>query len=191
MHHLLTGFREETPAQRLSLNFHIQTISILLSKFRVKKLNKTNIRSSVPDDLTAAKGIIDAVELFPSELLDDMFCANSNDPDRADFWLTFEDGTPVAIAYCAPEPMADGTWNLLLIAVHPDHQSEGIGAQIMSYVEEQLSAKGVRVLLVETSGTDDFNRTRGFYSKLGYNEEARIREYYGVGDDKIVFHKYL
>ena len=154
-------------------------------------MTKSSIRSSIPGDLSAAKGIIDAVQLFPSELLDGMFCADTNDPVQSEFWLTFDDGSPMAIAYCAPEAMADGTWNLLLLAVHPDRQSEGIGAQIMSYVETKLSAEGVRVLLVETSGTDEFNRTRAFYSKLGYNEEARIREYYGVGDDKIVFHKYL
>jgi len=154
-------------------------------------LNNTSIRFSISSDLTAAKGIIDGVELFPSELLDDMFCASSDDAEQTEFWLTFDDGSPVAIAYCAPEPMADGTWNLLLIAVHPDRQSEGIGAQIMSYVEAKLTAEGVRVLLVETSGTDNFIRTRNFYAQLGYSEEARIREYYGVGDDKIVFHKYV
>ena len=154
-------------------------------------MHKTSTRPSIHADLSAAKQIIDAVQLFPSELLDDMFCASSNDSAQSEFWLTFDDGSTVAIAYCAPEAMADGTWNLLLIAVHPDRQGEGIGTQVMSYVEEKLSSKGVRILLVETSGTDDFRRTRAFYSKLGYNEEARIREYYGVGDDKIVFHKYL
>ena len=154
-------------------------------------MTKTNIRSSIPSDLSAAKEIVDAVQLFPSELLDEMFCAGSDDPEQSEFWLTFDDGSPAAIAYCAQETMTDGTWNLLLIAVHPDRQSEGIGARIMTYVEDRLSAEDVRVLLVETSGTDDFIRTRAFYSKLGYNEEARIREYYGVGDDKIVFHKYL
>ncbi|MFK7856247.1 MAG: GNAT family N-acetyltransferase [Granulosicoccus sp.] len=154
-------------------------------------MNKSYIRPSIASDLFAAKGIVDAVELFPSELLDGMFCVNSDNPESTEFWLTFDDGSPAAIAYCAPEPMADGTWNLLLIAVHPDRQSEGIGSQIMSHAEEKLATEGVRVLLVETSGTDEFIRTRRFYSKLGYDEEARIREYYGVGDDKIVFHKFL
>lgn len=154
-------------------------------------MNKSYIRTSIASDLSAAKGIIDAVELFPPEMLDGMFCVNSDNPESTGFWLTFDDGSPVAIAYCAPEPMADGTWNLLLIAVNPNRQGEGIGAQIMLYAEEKLAAEGVRVLLVETSGTEDFNRTRNFYSQLGYIEEACIREYYGVGDDKIVFHKFL
>lgn len=154
-------------------------------------MNKSFIRPSITSDLSAAKAIIDAVDLFPSELLDDMFCVNSSEPESNEFWLTFDDGSPAAIAYCAPEPMADGTWNLLLIAVHPDRQSAGIGAQIISSIEEKLAKEGNRVLLVETSGTDDFIRARKFYSQLGFTEEARIREYYGVGDDKIVFHKFL
>ncbi|MFK8075680.1 MAG: GNAT family N-acetyltransferase [Granulosicoccus sp.] len=123
-------------------------------------MNKSLIRPSISSDLSAAKVIIDAVDLFPSELLDDMFCVNSSEAESKEFWLTFDDGSPAAIAYCAPEPMADGTWNLLLIAVHPDRQRAGIGAQIIRCIEEKLAKEGIRVLLVETSGTDDFIRAR-------------------------------
>jgi len=87
--------------------------------------------------------------------------------------------------------MTNGTWNLLLIAVHPEHQSQGIGKQLMLYVEHILRDLGVRVLLVETSGTPEFSRTRSFYEEIGYNKEACIRDYYDDGDDKIVFHKTL
>jgi ribosomal protein S18 acetylase RimI-like enzyme len=50
---------------------------------------------------------------------------------------------------------------------------------------------GGRVLLVETSGTPDFERTRAFYRKCGYEEEARIRDFYQAGADKIVYRKAL
>lgn len=154
-------------------------------------MNKQHIRYTEASDLPALKQIIDAVDLFPSELLDDMFSGGSKDSDQNEFWLTYDDGSSEAVAYCAPEPMTLGTWNLLLIAVHPDRQGEGIGAQLMSYVEEKLALAGARVLLVDTSGTEDFVRTRAFYSQLGYDEEARIREYYDVGDDKVTFRKTL
>lgn len=154
-------------------------------------MNNSNIRPSVSSDLPAAKAIIDAVELFPSALLDDMFLVDEDDSGQPDFWLSYDDGSPIAVAYCAPEAMTVGTWNLLLIAVHPDRQGTGIGAQLMSFVEAKLASEGARVLLVETSGTDDFVRTRAFYAQLGYDEEARIREYYDAGDDKIVFRKAL
>ena len=108
-----------------------------------------------------------------------------------EFWLTFDDKEPIAVAYCAPERMTQGTWNLLLIAVHPDKQSQGIGAAIMAHVEKMLTERGERVLLVETSGLDAFARTRSFYSRIGYDEEARIREFYQAGEDKVVFRKAL
>jgi hypothetical protein len=54
-----------------------------------------------------------------------------------------------------------------------------------------LRARGERVLLIETSGLGSFARTGVFYRKQGYDEEARIREFYGAGDDKIIFRKAL
>ena len=47
------------------------------------------------------------------------------------------------------------------------------------------------MLLIETSGLATFERTRAFYHALGYDEEARIREFYKAGDDKVVFRKAL
>jgi hypothetical protein len=52
-----------------------------------------------------------------------------------------------------------------------------------------LTERGERVLLVETAGTDDFDYVRSFYRQNGYEEDAQIREFYGV--DKIVFRKAL
>jgi len=46
-------------------------------------------------------------------------------------------------------------------------------------------------LLVETAGTPDYARTRGFYAKCGYEEEARVRDYYAAGVDMVLFRKTL
>jgi len=154
-------------------------------------MSNSNIRSSEQQDLKAIKAVIDATELFPSEYLDGMFSGNSESEAGQEFWLTYDDNGPQALAYCAPEQMTNGTWNLLLIAVHPDRQGEGIGRLLMSHVETLLRNLGVRVLLVETSGTDDFLKTRSFYEQIGYDNEACIRDYYDAGDDKIIFRKTL
>jgi ribosomal protein S18 acetylase RimI-like enzyme len=150
------------------------------------------IRPVTRDDVSALKRVIDGTGLFPSEMLDDML-AGYFDGDGAseEFWLTYDDGEPVAVAYCAPERLTSGTWNLYLIAVSPDRQGRGVGAALMRHVEELLAARGERLLLVETSGLPSFERTRAFYRKIGYVEEARIREFYQAGDDKIVFRKAL
>ena len=151
----------------------------------------TNIRPVTPNDITALKNVIDANDLFPSNMLDDMISDYFDNKNGSDLWFTYEDGEPIAIAYCAPEQMTEGTWNLYLIAVHPDYQGKGYGTSMLSYIEQILAGQGERVILVETSGLASFERTRSFYLQRGYEKEARIREFYQAGEDKIVFRKSL
>ena len=151
-----------------------------------------SIRPVASDDIAGLKAVIDANELFPSEMLDEMMSGYFKGSDSRDIWLTDEeDGEVVAIAYCAPERMTEGTWNLYLIAVHPKFQGQGRGTAMVSYIEKILAEKGERLLLVETSGLPEFERTQAFYRRCGYEEEARIRAFYQAGEDKVVFRKAL
>ena len=150
------------------------------------------IREIVHSDLPALAAIADATEIFPGETLDGMTAGFFAGDSAGDAWLTLEDdGRPVALAYYVPERMTDGTWNVLALAVHPGSQGRGHGSALMRHIEEKLAARGERVLLVETSGTPAFERTRAFYRGLDYGEEARIRDFYEAGDDKVVFRKAL
>jgi len=153
------------------------------------------IRSATPDDRKALIAIANAINLFsPQELeeLDGMLAEYFDGNLGSDhFWITYDDGEPVGVAYYAAEPYAYGTWNLYFIAVHPNRQGEGLGGKLLGYVEQILAKRGERLLLVETSGLPNFERTRAFYRKHGYEEEARIREFYKAGDDKIIFRKVL
>ena len=152
------------------------------------------IRPSTPDDTIALIAIADAIGFQPteldqlSEMLSDYFSGDSNS-DR--FWLTDDDNGPVGVAYCEAERMTNRTWNLQLIAIRPDRQGQGRGATLLRHVEQTLTARGERMLLVETSGLPEFERTRAFYRQCGYEEEARIRDFYATGDDKVVFRKVL
>lgn len=156
----------------------------------------SNIRAVQPNDIFSLKKVIDANDLFPSDMLDEMLSdyfddTNTNQEQSSDLWFTYEDDEPVAISYCAPEKMTAGTWNLYLIAVHPDYQGKGYGTSLLQHIEQVLAERGERLLLVETSGLDSFSPTRLFYQQRGYKEEARIREFYQAGEDKIVFRKLL
>ena len=155
----------------------------------------STIRPVTPADVPGLKAVIDETGLFPSALLDDMLAGYLGGQGSDDLWLTVaasgrEDGA-IAVAYVAPERMTSGTWNLYLIAVLPAYQSRGVGAGLVRRIEDTLAARGARVLLVETSGLPEFERTRAFYRTIGYDEEARIREFYAPGEDKVVFRKAL
>uniref|UniRef100_B8HZ14 GCN5-related N-acetyltransferase n=1 Tax=Cyanothece sp. (strain PCC 7425 / ATCC 29141) TaxID=395961 RepID=B8HZ14_CYAP4 len=160
------------------------------------------IRPSTSDDTIAIIALAEAIGFQLNELevlrklLVDYFGDNSNSNSLRDgqaerFWLADDedkDGV-VGVAYCEPERMTDQTWNLQLIAIRPDYQGQGRGGKLLHYVEETLKGRGGRMLLVETLAS--FDLARAFYTKCGYEEEARIRDFYAAGDDKVVFRKVL
>ncbi|MEM8720012.1 MAG: GNAT family N-acetyltransferase [Cyanobacteria bacterium P01_G01_bin.39] len=152
---------------------------------------ETCIRAVKFNDLPALKAVIDANQLFPSDMLEEMISDYFHNQDSNDYWFTYDDHKPVAIGYCAPEKMTEGTWNLYVIAVHPDLQGLGYGTSMMHHIEQKLAKNGARILLVETSGLESFEPTRQFYQKCGYEKEAQIREFYQAGEDKIIFRKSL
>ncbi|MBI3037439.1 GNAT family N-acetyltransferase [bacterium] len=73
----------------------------------------------------------------------------------------------------------------------PSLQREGTGKILMEWVESQVLAQKGRIIVVETSGRDLYKPTRSFYLKIGYHEEARIRDFYRPGDDRVIFTKIL
>jgi ribosomal protein S18 acetylase RimI-like enzyme len=151
-----------------------------------------NIRPTRSDDIPALQLVADGTELFPGELLPDMVSGFLGEGESHDVWLTCElAGKAEGFCYAVPEKLTDGTWNMLAIAVHPSQQGKGIGAAIVKHLEAALSERGQRVLIVDTSGTPEFRQTREFYRKNGYVEEARIRDFWAAGSDKVVFWKRL
>lgn len=57
---------------------------------------------------------------------------------------------------------------------------------MLNHVIDLLTRRGVRILIVVASGTDEFDDVRTFYCKSNFVEEARIREFYAAGVDKVV-----
>lgn len=149
-----------------------------------------HIRPLRRGDLGRLAYLVEENQMFPSDLLDEMTSAFF-DGDPSQRWLVFDDGQVDAACYFVPESFADSVWNLLMIAVDPQRHGKGLGTALMRHVEETLAKEAVRMLLVDTSGKDQFQRTRDFYEKLGYEREARIRDYWAKGDDKIMFRKVL
>lgn len=160
---------------------------------RAKQLITDNqLRAMLQNDLPAVKSIIDANEMFPSEYLDEM-TSEYFSGDSQEIWIVAENEKVgiVAVAFCSQERMTEGTWNLLMIAVRPDCQGIGVGKAMMQHIESQVKHQDARILLVETSGLPEYEKTREFYPKCGYKQVAVIPDYYEDGDDKVVFWRAL
>ena len=150
------------------------------------------IRPTLSDDIPALKLVLDETGLFPSDMLPDMLGDFLSGNGTESIWLTAEkDGDAIGFCFASHEALTEGTWNMLAIAVLPEKQGTGTGGAIVSALEKRLFDQGNRILIVDTSGADDFAQTRTFYRKNGYTEEARIRNFWAEGDDKVVFWKAL
>jgi ribosomal protein S18 acetylase RimI-like enzyme len=86
-------------------------------------------------------------------------------------------------------PFTRGSYDLYWIAVDPAAQGRGVGQALLAGVEVAVREGGGTLLLVDTAGKPGYLRTRAFYAEAGYVEEARIRDYYAPGDDRITFAK--
>ena len=121
------------------------------------------------------------------ELLDE---ALEGDDDYR-FLGAFDGDELVGYACFGPTPDTLGTFDLYWIAVDRTRQGTGIGTQLVTAVEQQLSAVGGRLIVVETSSRADYDATRGFYEARGYSKTATIPGYYAPDDDLVVYKKDL
>lgn len=150
------------------------------------------IRLVKREDVRGLKEVLDSSQLFPSEMLDNMISDYFENENTEDIWFTKTvDNLPIALGYCAPEKLTNGTYNLYALAVRKEAQGSGIGVEMIEFIEDFLRKKSARILLIETSSNPEFELTQKFYAKLGYHKEATIREFWGEGEDKLVFWKKL
>lgn len=138
--------------------------------------------------IIASSGQFDEDDLeFVRETLEEHLA----DPDSEALWYTAHEDEPVGVAYCIPEPLTSGTWNLLMLWLQSGLEGKGHGSALVKQLEEDLRERGGRLLIVETSGLDFFAAARAFYEKSDFNLEASIKDFYEPGDNKLVYTKSL
>ena len=130
----------------------------------------------------------DDAEMLAS-LLADHHAGRGGDGQR---WLVdVEDGEITGTVMYRPIEAADRAWDLTLIAVSADRQGAGVGQRLMAHVEQELWDEDQRTLVVQTSGLARFAPTRAFYRRLGYIERGRVPDFWGAGDEMVLFSKLL
>ena len=101
------------------------------------------------------------------------------------------DGLVQGYVLFAPTPMTEGVYDLYWIAVDPKRQGQGFGQLLLRFVENEVRRQAGRMLLIETSSKRSYAPTIRFYQQAGYREISRIKDFYRIEDDKVVFCKHL
>jgi ribosomal protein S18 acetylase RimI-like enzyme len=155
------------------------------------------IRPTTPGDtdtlveITRSTGVFKQMEIETlREVLDDYFALNHNHGHKC-LTVLDDDSRLVGFAYYAPTAMTEQSWHLYWIAIRAGVQARGLGATLLKAVEDGIRSHKGRVLFIETSSLPHYDKTRRFYIKQNYEQEAVLRDYYAAGDDMVVFRKLL
>jgi ribosomal protein S18 acetylase RimI-like enzyme len=114
-------------------------------------------------------------------------------PERDYFTLgAFTPGGDLVGYVCwGPTPCTRGTFDIYWIAVEQRAQSHGVGTMLVTEVERRLARENARLVIVETSSLPAYEATRTFYLRRGYDEVARVPDFYQPGDDRVIYAKRL
>jgi ribosomal protein S18 acetylase RimI-like enzyme len=153
------------------------------------------IRPMTLADRTAIAELIVSVENFNRSETDcalELVDIYLHDRKQSDYNVAVaqnSDANVQAYACWGPVPLTKGAFDLYWIATRPSSRGLGFGRALMNHVERHVMSVKGRLLVVETSSKDSYKKTVGFYHSLGYEETARIKDFYDIGDDKLIFVK--
>ena len=155
------------------------------------------IRKMISQDRDVVFDIITKTNMFTQAEIDvameliDIFLTKKEQQDYL-IYVAENKGKEVVGYVCyGPTPATEGTFDLYWIAVSPTMQGKGIGKELLSFTENYVLRQKGRLIIIETSSQSKYQPTQQFYVKNKYIIEARIKDFYRRGDDRLIFVKRL
>lgn len=144
------------------------------------------------DDLAKIRRIVESTDFFNKEEVDvavELVEERLEKGTKSGYEFIFADLNDKMIGYgCFGKIHGTiSSYDLYWIAVEKDFQRYGLGKAILKKCEEKIKEMGGERVYIETSGTEKYTPTRGFYENYGYKLEARLKDFYNDGDDKVIY----
>ncbi len=155
------------------------------------------IRKLANKDREKIKKILIETEMFTDEEINvaieliDEFLSKGEESGYEIYSSVDDNDEAVGYICFGKRPLTLATFDIYWIAVEPTLQGNGIGKSLMKFAEQKIKEEGGSLILVETSSQDKYQKTRLFYISCGYQEVARIKNFYKLNDDLIIFAKYI
>ncbi|MFI5252660.1 MAG: GNAT family N-acetyltransferase [Bacteroidota bacterium] len=158
-------------------------------QYTIRKLREEDVPRL--ENILRLTGVFTEEEISVALELMDIFLHDPGQDDYDIYSSLDENGEAQGYVCIGPTPMTNGTYDLYWIAVDPRRHHRGIGKQLQLFTEELVRSRGGRLIIAETSSMPKYENTRKFYLSLNYTEAARIKDYYKIGDDLVVYGKYV
>ena len=98
-------------------------------------------------------------------------------------------GTGGVIQGFAIMKFADDAAHLLLLAVQPKARREGVGTELLAWLEKSCDTAGILKVRLEVRASNDM--AKQFYASLGYQLVGRMNAYYDSQEAAVVMEKSL
>ena len=158
-------------------------------------LHLTFRKSPSDDDPDKIRAIVEATGFFSDEEVEisvELVRERLLHGTESGYYFLFaENNTGKLVGYTCYGPVTgtQSSFDLYWIVVDNDFQAYGIGKLLDGMTIELVKEMGGTRIYAETSSRDQYEPTRIFYRKAGYNEAASLEDFYAPGDGKIIFVK--
>ena len=142
-------------------------------------------------DITARAGVFNQEEVDSVPAMFDEYLKYGAEASGYHFIVYREGEQVLGYAIYGFRDLTEGVYDLYWIAVDPNVRRQSVGRKLLTATEDLVRAEGGRMVIAETSGTAEYDATREFYVRTGYQAEAVIKDFYKPGDDLFIFIKRL
>lgn len=125
------------------------------------------------------------------ELVDESLSYTSFNPENYQIYCAVGSEGLLGYVCFGKTPMTLSTYDLYWIAVAREAQGKGVGKALFEFTCKEVQKQGGKLIVIETSSQAQYEKTRRFYEKVGCQLEATIKDFYRVGDDKLIYTKHF
>ena len=137
----------------------------------------------------------DTPEFKPSEVAvaEELIDSYLDDPSGSGYHILVAEADSTVEGYICygPTPLTQGTWDIYWMAVAREKQGHGIGSVLLKFAEKEILKDQGRLVIIETSSTPLYEKTRRFHLGEGYKVVCLIPDFYAPGDDRLIMQKRL
>jgi len=154
-------------------------------------------RSAVmPEDVGRIRSLVARTGLFSAaevEIAAELVSERLTKGNRSGYNFILAERGSGLVAYACYGPIhgTQGSFDVYWIAVAPEEQRKGLGIQVFTRAEAAMRKAGAKHIYADTSSSDRYAGTRGFYQRMGFAEAARLPDFYGPDDGKVIYVKSL
>lgn len=160
--------------------------------YSIKKLNDLNIAIQIGKFVVGPDVFDQTWAPNEKQLVQQSVISSLTNPNHQ-YWYVLHDGEIIASIGIKANKYGSGGWEMDsdYLAVHQKFRRQGIASELVKAMEQFVKAKKGRYIHILTCDIESYQPALKFWQNQGYQEVARIPDYYVPGEGRVDFFKKL